>query len=88
MTLRKLIRNTSIIPNDVKHSCYTISLRSELCTPPRQQCERESIAHSKIVCYNHSTTLGTHNIDYYQPDKSIVLNPEKIAIAAKSAGIS
>jgi hypothetical protein len=28
-----------------------------------------------------------NNVDYYQPDKSGVLNPEKIAIAAKCAGI-
>ena len=28
-----------------------------------------------------------YNVDYYQPDKSKVLNPEKIAIAAKCAGI-
>jgi hypothetical protein len=28
-----------------------------------------------------------NNVDYYQPDKSVVLSPEKIAIAAKCAGI-
>ncbi len=34
-----------------------------------------------------SMTVYVNNVDYYQPDKSIVLNPEKIAIAAKCAGI-
>jgi hypothetical protein len=28
-----------------------------------------------------------NNVDYYQPDKSVVLNPERIGIAAKCAGI-
>jgi len=28
-----------------------------------------------------------NNTDYYQPDKSNVLSPEKIGIAAKCAGI-
>jgi hypothetical protein len=28
-----------------------------------------------------------NNVDYYQPDKSKVLSPEKIALAAKCAGI-
>ena len=28
-----------------------------------------------------------NNVDYYQPDKSKVLSPEKIAIVAKCAGI-
>jgi RecA/RadA recombinase len=28
-----------------------------------------------------------NNVDYYQPNKSVVLSPEKIAIAAKSTGI-
>jgi hypothetical protein len=28
-----------------------------------------------------------NNVDYYQPDKSVVLSPEKIAIVAKCAGI-
>jgi hypothetical protein len=31
--------------------------------------------------------LYVTNVDYYQPDKSKVLSPEKIAIAAKCAGI-
>jgi len=34
-----------------------------------------------------SMTVYFNNIDYYQPDKSLVLSPEKIAIAAKCAGI-
>jgi hypothetical protein len=34
-----------------------------------------------------SMAVYVNNVDYYQPDKSIVLNPEKIAIAAKCAGI-
>jgi RecA/RadA recombinase len=34
-----------------------------------------------------SMAIYVNNVDYYQPDKSIVLNPEKIAIAAKCAGI-
>ena len=28
-----------------------------------------------------------NNVDYYQPNKSQVISPEKIAIAAKHAGI-
>jgi len=31
--------------------------------------------------------IYVNNVDYYQPDKSVVLSPEKIAIAAKCAGI-
>ena len=34
-----------------------------------------------------SMAVHMKNVEYYQPDKSIVLNPEKIAIAAKCAGI-
>ena len=34
-----------------------------------------------------SMALYVNNVDYYQQDKSVVLNPEKIAIAAKCAGI-
>jgi DNA repair protein RadA len=34
-----------------------------------------------------SMALYMNNVDYYQPDKSIMLNPEKIAIAAKCARI-
>lgn len=34
-----------------------------------------------------SMVVYVNNVDYYQPDKSVVLNPEKIAIAAKCAGI-
>jgi hypothetical protein len=34
-----------------------------------------------------SMAVYMNNVDYYQPDKSGVLNPEKIAIAAKCAGI-
>ena len=34
-----------------------------------------------------STAVYMNNVDYYQPDKSVVLNPEKIAIAAKCVGI-
>jgi Rad51 len=37
--------------------------------------------------YHTSTILVLHIVDYYQPDKSVVLNPEKIAIAAKCIGI-
>jgi hypothetical protein len=31
--------------------------------------------------------MYVNNIDYYQPDKSRILSPEKIVIAAKCAGI-
>jgi hypothetical protein len=34
-----------------------------------------------------SMAIYMNNVDYYQPDKSVVLSPEKIAIAAKCAGI-
>ncbi len=34
-----------------------------------------------------SMAVYINNVDYYQPDKSLVLNPEKIAIAAKCAAI-
>jgi hypothetical protein len=34
-----------------------------------------------------SMAVYINNIDYYQPDKSLVLSPEKIAIAAKCTGI-
>ena len=34
-----------------------------------------------------SMAMYINNVDYYQPDKSMVLSPEKIAIAAKCAGI-
>ncbi|MFZ0895946.1 MAG: hypothetical protein WAZ77_15735 [Candidatus Nitrosopolaris sp.] len=34
-----------------------------------------------------SMAVYMNNVDYYQPDKSLVLSPEKIAIAAKCAGI-
>src|SRR5437899_826228 len=34
-----------------------------------------------------SMAVYVNNVDYYQPDKSVVLNPEKIAIAAKCRGI-
>ena len=34
-----------------------------------------------------SMAVYVNNVDYYQPDKSVVLSPEKIAIAAKCAGI-
>jgi Rad51 len=34
-----------------------------------------------------SMAMYINNVDYYQPDKSKVLSPEKIAIAAKCAGI-
>ena len=34
-----------------------------------------------------SMAVFINNADYYQPDKSNVLSPEKIAIAAKCAGI-
>src|SRR4029077_16938730 len=34
-----------------------------------------------------SMAVYMNNVDYYQPDKSVVLSPEKIAIAAKCAGI-
>ena len=32
-----------------------------------------------------SMVMYINNVDYYQPDKSKVLSPEKIAIAAKCA---
>jgi hypothetical protein len=34
-----------------------------------------------------SKAVYINNVDYYQPDKSVVLSPEKVAIAAKCAGI-
>lgn len=34
-----------------------------------------------------SMAMYVNNVDYYQPDKSKVLSPEKIAVAAKCAGI-
>ncbi|MGB8933677.1 MAG: hypothetical protein WCC17_01060 [Candidatus Nitrosopolaris sp.] len=34
-----------------------------------------------------SMAMYINNVDYYQPDKSKVLSPEKITIAAKCAGI-
>src|SRR5437899_11692475 len=34
-----------------------------------------------------SMVIYINNVDYYQPDKSVVLNPEKIAITAKYARI-
>src|SRR5215831_18129510 len=34
-----------------------------------------------------SMAVYINNVDYYQPDKSKVLSPEKIAIAAKCVGI-
>jgi hypothetical protein len=34
-----------------------------------------------------SMAVYVNSVDYYQPDKSLVLNPEKIAIAAKCAEI-
>jgi hypothetical protein len=34
-----------------------------------------------------SMAVYVNNVDYYQPDKSLVLSPEKIAIAAKCAAI-
>jgi hypothetical protein len=34
-----------------------------------------------------SMAIYMNNVDYYQPDKSLVLSPEKIAIAAKCAAI-
>jgi hypothetical protein len=34
-----------------------------------------------------SRTVVVNNVDYYQPDKSVVLSPEKIAIAAKCARV-
>jgi hypothetical protein len=34
-----------------------------------------------------SMALYINNVDYYQPDKSKVLSPERIAVAAKYAGI-
>jgi RecA/RadA recombinase len=45
------------------------------CVLPKQKNGFESMA------------LYINNTDYYQPDKSKVLSPEKIAIAAKCAGI-
>jgi hypothetical protein len=34
-----------------------------------------------------SMAVYMNNVDYYQPDKSVVLSPERIATAAKCAGI-
>jgi RecA/RadA recombinase len=34
-----------------------------------------------------SMAVYMNNVDYYQPDKSLVLSPERIAIVAKCAGI-
>lgn len=34
-----------------------------------------------------SMAIYMNNVDYYQPDKSLVLSPEKLAIAAKCASI-
>jgi RecA/RadA recombinase len=34
-----------------------------------------------------SMAVYINNVDYYQPDKSVVLSPERIAIVAKCAGI-
>jgi hypothetical protein len=34
-----------------------------------------------------SMALYMNNVDYYQPDKSVILSPERIAMAAKRAGI-
>jgi len=34
-----------------------------------------------------SMVIYVNNVDYYQPDKSLVLNPEKIAITAKCSGV-
>jgi hypothetical protein len=34
-----------------------------------------------------SASVYMNNVDYYQPDKTLVLNPERIAIAAKCARI-
>jgi RecA/RadA recombinase len=34
-----------------------------------------------------SMVIYMNNVEYYQPDKSLVLDPEKIAIAAKCVGI-
>jgi len=34
-----------------------------------------------------SMAVYINNVDYYQPDKSAVLSPEKVAIAAKCAGM-
>jgi Rad51 protein len=34
-----------------------------------------------------SMAIYVNNVDYYQPDKSVVLNPEKMAFAAKCTGI-
>src|SRR5215831_6550266 len=45
------------------------------CILPRQKHGFESV------------TLYINNVDYYQPDKSKVLSPEKIAIAAKCSSI-
>jgi RecA/RadA recombinase len=44
----------------------------------------------KMPTYKHgfeSMALYINNVDYYQPDKSKVLSPEKIAVVAKCAGI-
>src|SRR5215467_15637995 len=45
------------------------------CVLPKQKHGFESMA------------MYINNVNYYQPDKSKVLSPEKIAIAAKCAGI-
>ena len=34
-----------------------------------------------------SKSVYINNVDYYQPDKSLFLSPERIATAAKCAGI-
>ena len=34
-----------------------------------------------------SRAVFVNNVDYYQPDKSVVLSPEEIAISAKGARI-
>ena len=34
-----------------------------------------------------SMAVYVNNVDYYQPDKSVVLNPERVAIVAKCSGI-
>ncbi|MGA9154112.1 MAG: hypothetical protein WBZ36_26315, partial [Candidatus Nitrosopolaris sp.] len=45
------------------------------CVLPREKHGFESMA------------LYINNVDYYQPDKSKVLSPERIAVVAKCAGI-
>ena len=55
----------------------------------------DGLVHGLIVnCVLHvrehgfeSMAIYLNNVDYYQPDKSLVLSPEKIAIAAKCAAI-